>query len=422
VLQISRWIGSVHRFVPSPPRTPLARRAVLTAVLAATLGAAFAQPAQALRNPAQTPLRSWQVLAPGWTASNKEFGRVDHIVRVGRTVYLGGNFTVVASHGGRTVTRLHLAAVAAGTGKLRRFHPRLNGRVYGMAVSPGGRYLFVGGQFTAVGAHHRHGLAAFDLRTGRLAQRLPDMGISGTVRTIAVTRTGNLYVGGSFGHVRGSRRTNLAKLILRRRYVLSPRWRPTTSSDVRDIVVSARTSRVVVGGDFKSVNGRRGQSGIAALGLGAGRLLRWANHPTSPILDLALCGKRIYAAMGGPGGTALAYGIGGQRKWFYMTDGNIQAVTCFGRRGVFGMHGDFVAPRKNQTLSEFGSSRRIQRHKLFMLTYAGALMRWNPDVSSTAGVLGVWSLAQGRGNLYVGGDFTGVHGRAQQRFAILPRR
>ncbi len=35
---------------------------------------------------------------------------------------------------------------------------------------------------------------------------------------------------------------------------------------------------------------------------------------------------------------------------------------------------------------------------------------------------GVWALAQGHGNLYVGGDFTGVHGRAQQRFAILPRR
>jgi hypothetical protein len=25
-------------------------------------------------------------------------------------------------------------------------------------------------------------------------------------------------------------------------------------------------------------------------------------------------------------------------------------------------------------------------------------------------------------NLYVGGDFTGIHGRAQQRFAILPNR
>jgi hypothetical protein len=86
------------------------------------------------------------------------------------------------------------------------------------------------------------------------------------------------------------------------------------------------------------------------------------------------------------------------------------------------MHGDYVAPRKNQALNEFGSSRRIQRHKLFMLSFKGVLMRWNPNVNSTAGVLGVWSLAAGKGNLYVGGDFTGIHGVAQQRFAILPHR
>jgi hypothetical protein len=409
--------------VPSPSRTPLIRRAALTAALAATLVAAAAQPALAIRNPAQRPLRSVQVLAPGWTPSNKELGRVDDLIRVGHTVYIGGNFTVVGGHAGRTATRLHLAAVRAGTGKLRRFHPAINGRVYALAVSPGGRFLFAGGQFTAVGAHHRHNLAAFDLRTGRLSKRLPDLGISGTVRAIAVSRTGRLYIGGSFGRVGAARRGNLAKLMLRGgRYALNRRWRPQTNSDVRDIVVSARTSRVIVGGDFSAVDGSRGQRGIAALGPGAGRLLPWANHPSDPILDLALCGKRIYAAMGGPGGTSLAYGLGGHRKWYYMTDGNIQAVTCIARRPVFGMHGDYVAPHKNQKLDEFGSSRRIQRHKLFMLTYSGVLERWNPDLSSTAGVLGVWALAAGRGNLYVGGDFTGVHGVAQQRFAILRRR
>ena len=409
--------------MPSPSRTPLTRRAALTAVLAATLAVAAAQPALAVRNPAQRPLRTVQVLAPGWTASDKELGRVDDLIRVGHTVYIGGNFTVVGGHGGRTARRLHLAAVRAGTGKLQRFHPAINGRVYALAVSPGGRFLFVGGQFSAVGAHHRHNLAAFNLRTGRLSKRLPDLGVSGTVRAIAVSRTGRLYIGGSFGRVGAARRGNLAKLILRgNRYALNRRFRPQTNSDVRDIVVSARARRVIVGGDFSAVNGHRGQSGIAALGPGAGRVLPWANHPSDPILDLALCGKRVYAAMGGPGGTALAYGLGGRRRWYYMTDGNIQAVTCLGRRGVFGMHGDFVAPRKNQKLDEFGSSRRIQRHKLFMLTYGGALMRWNPDVSSTAGVLGVWALAARRGNVYVGGDFTGIHGVAQQRFAILPRR
>jgi hypothetical protein len=363
------------------------------------------------------------VLAPGWTDANKELGRVNAILRVGRTVYVGGNFTVMANHYGRTATRLHLAAVSAGAGKLRRgFHPMINGRVYSLAVSPGGRFLFVAGQFSAVGDHARHNLAAFNLRTGQLAKKLPDLGISGTVRTVAVSATGRLYIGGTFGRVAGQPRANLAKLVLRgNRYALNRRWHPSTNGEVRDIVVAARASRVIVGGGFTAVDGRRGQTSMTALGQGRGLVVPWASHPHSLILDLALCGNRVYAAEGGPGGTALAYGLAGHLKWYYATDGNVQATACVSHRPVFGMHGDYVAPLRDQALSEHGSSKRIQRHKLFMLTRLGVLERWNPDLSSTAGVLGVWSLASGRGNLYVGGDFTGVHGLAQQRFAILRR-
>ena len=369
-------------------------------------------------------MRSWQVLAPGWTDANKELGRVDDIVRVGRWVYLGGNFTILGNHRGGHVTRMYLAAERAGTGALRRgFHPKLNGRVYALAVSHNHRFLYVGGQFSSVGGHPRHNLAAFNLRTGRLSARVPDLAIPGIVRAVAVSRADRIYIGGSFGHVAGQRRVNLAKLVMRGgRFGVNRRWHPTANHEVRDIVVSARASRVIVGGLFTSVNGHSGQDRIAALGQGRGRLMPWASHPRSDILDLALCGKRVYAAEGGPGGTALAYGLGGRLKWYYMTDGNIQAATCLGRRPVFGMHGDHVAPRKDQKLVEHGSSHRIQRHKLFMLSFKGALMRWNPDVSSNAGVLGVWSLAAGRGNLYVGGDFTGIHGVTQERFAILPRR
>ena len=388
----------------------------------AALGAA--QPAVAAPNPAQRPVPSWQVLAPGWTGANKELGRVDAILRVGRTVYVGGNFTVMANHSGGTATRLHLAAVSAGTGRLRRgFHPLINGRVYSLATSPGGRFLFVAGQFSAVGVHPRHNLAAFNLRTGRLAKKLPDLGISGTLRAVAVSPTGRVYIGGTFGRVAGRRRANLAKLVLRgNRYSLSRRWAPSTNGEVRDIVVAARASRIVVGGGFTAVDGRRGQTSIAALGPGRGVVLPWASHPRSLILALAMCGNRVYAAEGGPGGTALAYGLAGHLRWYYVTDGNVQATTCVSHRPVFGMHGDYVAPHPNQSMSEHGSSKRIQRHKLFMLTRRGVLERWNPNLSSTAGVLGVWSLASGRGNLYVGGDFTAVHSLAQQRFAILPHR
>ncbi|MEP6641764.1 MAG: hypothetical protein ABJB93_07625 [Gaiellales bacterium] len=385
---------------------------------------AAAQPAAAARNPLQRPLASWQVLAPGWTGANKELGRVDAILRVGSTVYVGGNFTVMANHSGRVATRWHLAAVGAGTGKLRRgFHPMINGRVYSLAVSPGGRFLFVAGQFSAVGGHPRHNLAAFNLRTGRLAKKLADLGIGGTVRTVAVSATGRVYIGGTFGRVAGRRRVNLAKLVVRRnRYRLNLRWNPSTNGEVRAIVLAAKASRVVIGGGFTSVDGRRGQTSIAALGPARGLVRPWAGHPRSLILDLTLCGNRIYAAEGGPGGTALAYGLAGHLKWFYVTDGNVQATSCVSHRPVFGMHGDYVAPHRNQKLSEHGSSKRVQRHKLFMLTRRGVLERWNPDLSSKAGVLGVWSLAAGRGNLYVGGDFTGIHGLPQQRFAVLRHR
>jgi hypothetical protein len=385
---------------------------------------AAVQPAGAARNPAQRPLASWQVLAPGWTDANKELGRVDAILRVGRTVYVGGNFTVMANHSGRRAIRAHLSAVGAGRGKLRRrFHPVINGRVYSLAVSPGGRFLFVAGQFSTVGGHPRHNLAAFNLRTGRLAKKLPDLGISGPVRTVAVSASGRVYIGGTFGRVAGRRRANLAKLVLRgNRYRLNRRWTPSTNGEVRDIVLAAKASRVVIGGGFSSVDGHRGQTSIAALGPGRGLVRPWASHPHSLILDLALCGNRIYAAEGGPGGTALAYGLAGHLRWFYVTDGNVQAASCVSHRPVFGMHGDYVAPHRNQQMSEHGSTKRIQRHKLFMLTRRGVLQRWNPDLSSSAGVLGVWSLAAGRGNLYVGGDFTGIHGLAQQRFAILPHR
>jgi hypothetical protein len=371
----------------------------------------------------QAPLRSTQVLAPGWTQADKELGRVDAILRTGRVVYVGGNFTVVGGHAGGTTTRMHLMAVRPGTGRLLGFAPDINGRVYALALSPGRRFLFVGGQFSAVGSHPRANLAAFDLRTGRLSSRIPNLGIGGVVRGLAVSPMGRLYVAGSFGRVSGVRRQNLAKLVVKGgRFVLNRRWHPSTNADVRRVVVAPAASRVVIGGDFTAVTGVRGQSHLAAVGPARGKVLPWANHPRWPILDLALCGRRLYAAEGGPGGTALAYGLAGRRKWFYMTDGNVQAVACVSHRPAFGMHGDYVAPNKNHSLNEFGSSRRILRHKLFMLTVRGNLLRWNPSCSSTAGVLGVWSLDGYRGNLYVGGDFTGIHGVAQQRFAILPRR
>jgi hypothetical protein len=366
---------------------------------------------------AQQAVRSWQVPAPDWSPGNKEAGRVDDLLRAGRRLYVAGNFTVLANHAGKVVRRTYLASVRASTGRIGGFAPRINGRVYALAKARG--LLFVGGAFSSVNGHARHNLAAFSLRTGRLSRKVRDLHIRGAVEALAATRRA-VYVGGSFSSIGGRRRARLAKLsVSGGRYRVVRGWKPRANAMVRAIVVVS-SRRIVAGGDFTSVSGRR-QRYIVALGGGRrGRVKRWTDHPKAEILDLAISGRSIYAAEAGSGGTALRYHAGGGGlQWFYKTDGNVQAVTVIGRSPVFGMHGDNVAPRKNRKMSEFGHSRRIERHKLFMLTRKGKLRRWNPDLTSTEGVLGVWALCSGGGNVYAGGDFTAVHGVSQERLAIF---
>jgi hypothetical protein len=395
------------------------RIGAVAVVAALTVIAAFAVPATAASGPhvAQSAVRGWQVPAPDWAPGNKEAGRVDDLLRAGRRLFVAGNFTQLANHAGRVVTRTYLASVRASTGKVGAFAPRINGRVFALAKARG--LLFVGGAFSSVNGHARHNLAAFNLRTGRLSHKVRDLRIGGAVEAIAATRRA-VYLGGSFSSVGGRSRARLAKLTPRGgRYRVAKGWHPRANAMVRAIVV-VNSRRIVVGGDFTGMSGRR-QSYIAALGGGRrGRVKPWASHPKAEILDLAGAGKSIYAAEAGAGGTALRYGANrGKLKWYYKTDGNVQAVTVVGHAPVFGMHGDNVAPRKNRKMSEFGHSRRIERHKIFMLSRKGRLRRWNPDLQSTAGVLGVWALCAGGGNVYAGGDFTMVHGAKQQRLAIF---
>jgi hypothetical protein len=402
---------------------PTPRTLAILAITAAAVGAMPSTARASTPRVAAAPLHSAQVLAPGWTKAKKEEGRVDDLIRVGSRVYLGGNFTVVRSRGGTAMRRMYLASVLTANGALGTWHPKLNGRVYALAASPAGKFLYVAGDFTTVNGQPRHHLAAFKLSTGKLASRIPDLRISGSVKALAATST-SLYLGGSFGAVAGHARGHLAKLLLTRsgRFRLGT-WAPAVAGgEVRDVVVDSAHGRVIAGGTFRSVN-RHATNRLAAMGQKRGRVKPWRSYPTDDILDLTIAGNRLYAAEAGPGGTALAYGLRrGGLVWYYKTDGNVQAVGTVKSYPVFGMHGDYVAPRRNVPLSEYGTSARIQRHKLFMLSPRGVLQPWNPNLSSTAGVLGVWSLRGSQGNVYVGGDFTAVHGVSQQRFAILPGR
>jgi hypothetical protein len=411
------------------PRTTRARLAGAAGAVACAAAGLTAAPAALAATPTITPHVSasdvsgaWQFPVPSWTLRNKEEGRVDDMLRVGSVVYIAGDFTISSNHAGATVTRTFLAAENADTGALLSWAPVLNGRAYALAASPDHSTLYVGGQFTTVnGQRHSH-LVAFDVATGQISPALPDMRIGGTVKAVAQSG-GNLFIGGCFTSVAGQAHVRLAELSLGGPgvWVVNPAFRASANQDVRDIVTDAPTGRVIVAGWFSAVDGRSGQAHIAALSMASGAVLPWANHPTSEVLDIARAGASLYAAMGGPGGTGLAYDIAtGKQRWYYRTDGNVQAVATVGGYPVFGMHGDYVAPRANTAMSEYGSSARISRHKIFQLTPAGVLTSWAPALTSNDGVLGVWALRSGNGVLYAGGDFTRVNGATQDRFAIFP--
>jgi trimeric autotransporter adhesin len=365
---------------------------------------------------------AWQFPVANWTIKNKEQGRVDDTLRIGNVVYIAGNFTVAGSHSGQTVTRTYLAAEDATTGALLPWAPKLNGRVYFLAASPDHKTLYAGGQFTTVNGASESHLAAFDVATGNLSPVVPNLKINGTVKAIAASGS-ELYIGGAFTSVAGQSRGRLAKLTLGGPgvFALNPSWKPAASDEVRDLIADPINGRVIVAGWFKSINGLSSQAHLASLSMTSGAPLSWATHPRYEILDITRSGNFLYAAMGGPGGAGLAFEMStGKQLWYYMTDGNVQAVTTVGGYPIYGMHGDNVAPKKDCSMAEYGQSARIARHKIFELSPAGVLEPWAPALTSNAGVLGVWALKSGAGTLYVGGDFTGVGGQTQDRFAIFP--
>jgi hypothetical protein len=365
--------------------------------------------------------QGWQFPVPGWTKTNKEAGRVDDILRVGNVVFIAGNFVTAADHSGDVQPRTYLAAEDATTGELLPFAPQLNGRAYFLAASPDRKTLYVGGAFTTVNGAPHSRLVAFDIASGQVSAVLPNLALNSSVKAIAATGS-DLYIGGGFTTVSGEAHSRLAKLSLSGgQFALDSTWRASASDEVRDLIADPLSGRLIVAGWFKVLDGDASSPHLGAVTLASGSLATWASHPGYEVLDIARCGTELYAAMGGPGGTALAFDLAtGRQQWYYRTDGNVQAVATVGGYPVYGMHGDYVAPQANVSMSEYGTSKRISRHKVFMLSPAGVLQSWAPPLTSTQGVLGVWALRGGGGTMYVGGDFTRVDGGDQARFAIFP--
>lgn len=311
---------------------------------------------------------------------------------LGTTVYVVGKFTRArpagSAVGQNEVVRNNVLAYDLVSGTLKtQFDPDLNGQAYAIAASPDGSRLYVGGEFTTVDGVARSRVAALDPTSGALISGFGARA-DGTVRALAASAS-TVFIGGSFSGINGTSRPRLAAVRASDGLLLSA-FAPTmtgnvdSSPRVNALQLSPTRDRLVVGGNFVSLNGsNRPGYGLgmldaltgASLPLAANDVVRNAGKD-SAILSLAGDGSRFY-------GTGYIYGTGGNLEGAFSatwSDGRISWVEdCHG--DSYGVHPTptavYVAghPHYCLNLGGFDETSPAQRAVAFSPTATGVLTR-----------------------------------------------
>jgi hypothetical protein len=193
----------------------------------------------------------------------------------GVTVYIGGKFTVVRGH-----PRRHLAAVSTVRTKLRKWRANTNGTVYALAASA--TRVYAGGSFTTVKGRSRHRLAAIGTGSAAvLAAWHPNA--NSTVRALTVSPGGRrIFAGGDFTSLNGKAHPHLVALNVSTGRVSPYAAHPT--SPVNALRTSATSLVAGMGG-----NGGR----VAAYG-SVGGARRWVAITDGDVEGVAVAGSAVY--------------------------------------------------------------------------------------------------------------------------------
>jgi hypothetical protein len=415
---------------------------VPAALAAPGRAAASAHQAQLDLSSASSPNISAQA-SPSWQTNNTVWA----IAYAKGVVYVGGQFTSVRppgdAQGTGGVSRTYLAAFNSTTGALiTSFDPTITGTasgsgVYGLAVSPNGQTLYVGGLFNSVNGTYRDNLAAFSTSTGALLSTWHPSAY-GKVNAIAPSPNGSeIYIGGAFNELGTS---GLGAGIQARTYAgavdasgsLLP-WAPVLSNAVTTVAVDPDGSQVLVGGYFQTINGVT-QNAAGAVDSTTGTTTEpWTanivpyNPPgcTSAVKDIVISGSTAYIGAEGTGGGcfdgdfAVSLSSSGDTlAWQNTCLGATQALAVINGWLFKGSHAHDCAysPGGFPTVPSNGPGH----HLLDQSLTDGTLGHWTPDVNGNP--LGPRAMATDGSQLFLGGDFTAVNGKQQQGFAIFPTK
>jgi hypothetical protein len=392
------------------------------------------------------------------TPDVKETRRVQAVLVVGDTVYMGGRFDrVLPPGGGSPVTRNHLVACSLSTGAILPWNPDaagaepLKGSVFALATD--GSRIIAGGAFDSIGGMQAYGLAALDPNPNNASptpqqwggNQAPGTFHKAEVKALAFSEDKQtLYMGGTFlsagpagnlnPHV-GVAQINAAtgavspwapKLItetLAHCPVDDPTCieEPPREIEVRGIVVKG--NRVVVGGFFteQSVKDSLGASydgegHVAAFDSVTGDSVGWEFKPKYPVYGLSADTERVYIAGAGKGVSKNAITAArwndGNEEWTRNADGNWQAIWYQDGVVYGGGHMRRCGTRKQVREQE---EPLVQRMCAFDPA-TGDLLDFAPT-TETVGELGVFGIHGQGQSIVVVGEFTKVNG-ANQRGAV----
>jgi hypothetical protein len=403
----------------------MTRRYILVALVAVT--ALCAAPVRAAVGVSPSADDTWG----SEIADTGKAGRVLTVVTSGGLVYLGGDFAAMSPPGSKAasanVARSHLAALGNGGTTLADWNPDADDEVQALAAGPDGRRIYAGGMFHHIGGKPAIRLAAIDAGTGVLDPTFTPPRLDGVVRALALSPDGRvLYAGGDFSQLTAANgavedRPHLAALDAATGALIP--WLPpkdaggryyghtgtrdkTRSGGVYAIAPSADGTTVHVGGTFLSFGGH---SGLVSLDAATGDPTPWQAKIDRPVFGLTRSrdGHTFYAAAGGTGGLLYAFRPHGPTDgvWQVKTDGdNMAVVETDSSVYLIGHYDNIVQPGSD--CYQYCPDGMAREH-LSAFDRNGKIEDWNPAANTPTGP---YAAAADATHLYVVGEFTKIGG------------
>jgi hypothetical protein len=436
----------------------------------------------------QTPLDPNRLNSSGVPDYAQE---VDAVAQFGNRVFIGGQFTNLLDANGTAANPpiAYLAELDATTGapipgstwtanaapsggNVSPSLPRGTGYVHALAVSPDGKRLYVGGEFTKIGGQQMPRLAALDINTGKLDPTFSPPTPSAYVNAV-LPANGHVYIGGAWKTLAGVAEPDVAALhdtdgSLDPTFVgpqdfggvftshtgartedpcyaagttPCPSGLPAYTAVVDSLGVTADGATLMAGGNFLHYGKAPGDpawdyknhAGLVALDAHTGAMTTWQPFSSRPGFAMATSPvdpTGVYVAAGGGGGALLKYVVGnasGKPVWKTTVDGDATGIAVTAARVYLVGHydhicqGDALTPNTGGTGLNCAQDGPVHRH-LAAFDHGGVLdSTFNGQANTPEGPDAV---AIGPAGLYVGGNFTKVMdqngARNQGGFALFP--